>query len=142
MTHSNENEVRLYRAKMDLEQLKIHAQLLKTIRNFGPAHGAVESLSPGHDRLAWSSKLSFLDVVPSGPESKSRAPTQPFILAGFSYIADDFQAGGEQSTTICRLEIHTNKPGLHASFDSLSAKKAAPRGELSVRKIRQALWLS
>ena len=120
---------------MDLEQLKIHAQLLKTVAEFGPANKAAESLSSGHDRPARFSKLSFLDLVPSGPESKSRAPTQPFILAGFSYLADDFQAGGEQSTIICKIDIHISKPGLHASFDSLSAKKAASRGDLSVRKI-------
>ena len=132
MTYSGEQDIRLYKAKMDLEQPKIHAQLLKTISNFGPAQLAVENHSPGHDRLALSARLSFLDIVPSGPESKSRAPTQPFILAGFSYLTDDFHAGSEQSTIICKLEIHTAKPALHSSFDHLTAKKASSRAELSV----------
>lgn len=117
---------------MDLEQLKIHAQLLKTILNFGPAQQAVEDHSPGNDKLGISARLSFLDIVPSGPESKSRAPTQPFILAGFSHLTDDFQAGGEQLTIICKLEIHAAKPTLHSSFDHFSPKKASSIIELAV----------
>ena len=133
MTHSSEQEVRVYRAKLDLEHLKIHVQLLKTLSSFGPKEQDPETLPTGHDRSGPSFRLSFFDIVPSGPESKTRAPTQPFILAAFSHLTDDFHAGGEQSTMICKLELGATKPGLHASFKTLSAKKGSSSSELQVR---------
>lgn len=124
---------------MNLEQPKIHVELLKTISNFGPAQQANEGDSLVHDRLVMSAKLSFFDIVPSGPESKSRAPTQPYILAGYSYLTDNLHTGGEQFTIICRLGISAAKPALHSSFDHLSLKRASSRTELSVRDFKHSL---
>lgn len=118
---------------MDLEQAKIYVELLKTISNFGPAQQEVDGHTDERDRLGTLARLSFLEIIPSGPESKSRAPTQPFILAGFSYLTDDFEAGGDQLTIICKLEIYSAKPALHSSFESLSPKKPSSRIEFAVR---------
>ncbi len=124
---------------MDLEHLKIHTRLLKIMDGFGPSNKAAESIPPSYERVGGYSRLSFLTLISSGPESKSRAPTPPFILAGFSYLADDFHTGGEQATTICRLDIRRSACKLHTGFDPLSAKNAASRGTASVSKFQQFL---
>ena len=136
MTHNSQHQIRLYRVNTDLEQLKIHTRLLKILDNFSPSNRTLESIPPGYERAAGFSRLSFLTLISSGPESKTRAPVPPSIVAAFSYLADDFQAGGEHATVICKLDIRRLASKLHASFDPLSSKNVASRGLPSVSRIR------
>ncbi len=124
VTHTIDKQVRLYKVGTVLYHMRIDPQLVRIVENFGPLIHNVESLPLGYERIAKSSKLSLLILVPSGPESKTRSPTPPFILAGYSYLSDDFQAGGEQMTTICKLTIQRSPCKLHPSFGTQPAKGA------------------
>ncbi|KAL9104109.1 MAG: hypothetical protein Q9163_000911 [Psora crenata] len=69
----------------------------------------------------------------AGPESKSRAPTQPFVLTAFSCFSHDFQGGDTANTILCKWELSSEKPALHPSFTQLASKRpnTSPNAELS-----------
>ena len=125
MTHNVDGQVRLYRAKVDFEKSMIYVQTLKVLDDFAPLDQEVGGLTSHHEKSSSLFKLCFLDLVPSGPESKSRSPTQPFVLAGFSYLSDDAQTGGEQLTVMSRWEVEAAKSNIHPIFGSLSQNKVS-----------------
>lgn len=120
MTHDIEQQMRLYRVSVDIEKTEIEVRIVKIIGGFGPQ--TQDSMgSDAFNGYAPSAVLTYLDVLPLGPESKSRAAAPPLILAGFSRLADDFEAGGEQTTILSRWEIEKNNTQLHPLFDTLSS---------------------
>ena len=130
MTHDVRRHIRLFRVKVDFEKMIIHAQTLCILDDFAPTDEDPDNFSVTNVKLA---RLSFLEIIASGPESKSRPQTQPFLLAGFSRLADDFQAGGEQLTVLSRWQIEAGKSKLHSNFGSQSQKNQSASSALLVR---------
>lgn len=80
------------------------------------------------DALPSRSRLSFLDFIPPGPRSGTKEVNPPFILAAFSDVSGTHENGAAQSTfatTLCRWELQTASPKLHAQFASLSTRKSS-----------------
>jgi len=68
-------------------------------------------------------QLSLLDIIPAGPESRSRGATQPFILGAFLYWSNESRNGGALHTVLCKWEFQVEKPTLHSAYGQLSSKK-------------------
>lgn len=122
-TYNTNGELRLCRVRIDFEKASISVQNLKLIASCTPAATAAEILSTTDDPIYVQTQLTTLDFIPAGPESKSRVPTQPFVLTAFSYLSRDFQGGEVANTVICKWELCSHKPVLHSSFAQLSPKR-------------------
>lgn len=132
MTHDVQRQLRLHRVKVNFEKESMHAQVLKIVDDASPAVQDGDTNVDGSDLLASTASLSFLDIVSSGPESKNRPPLRPFILLGFSHIADDPQSEAQQKTTLSRWELEPAPAGLHPSFDAIAGSKLPVQPEISV----------
>ena len=132
-THNTYGELRVWRLRIDFENAAVNVQSLKFVANCMPT-ATVEVASPMLDSSMMQARLTTLDFIPAGPESKSRSPTPPFVLAAFSYFAHDFQGGDAANTIFCKWEIYSEKPDIHSSFAQLSSRRpnASSAAELPV----------
>lgn len=124
VTHSMDEQLRLYRISIDFTQLVINVQHVKTVHDC--ASQEVDS-----------TQITHLELVPPGPETRNREPTSPFILAAFSRVPDKFhdtQIQEEPVSILARWELGALQPMLHPTFAQLVSKKSniAPIVDLPV----------
>ena len=122
-TYNTNRELRIHRLRLDFEKAAINVKHLKLIADCTSAAEASELTSPAYDPSTIQTQLTMLDFIPPGPESKSRAPTQPFVLTAFSCFSPDFQGGDTVNTILYKWELYTQKTPLHSSFAQLSSKR-------------------
>lgn len=121
-TYNLNKELRLYRLGIVFDPPRIRLQHLKTISYCCPLDFEQETITVMHGPSPFSSHISYLDIVPAGPETENGILTQPFILAAFT-VADQLQVNGGNHDTLCRWELQIGKSKLHTSFSTLSSKK-------------------
>ena len=119
-THSTIGELSLHRVRIDFEKASVSIGYLKLIANCTPTPAITSTTDLP---VMMQSHLTTLDFIPWGPESKSRIPTQPFVLTAFSYFSHDFQGGDVANTVLCKWELCLEKPAVHSSFAQLSSKR-------------------
>jgi hypothetical protein len=124
VTHSMDEQLRLYRISIDFSQLVFNVQHIETVHD-------CSSLEVD------SARITHLELVPPGPETRNREPTSPFILAAFSRVPDQFhdtQIQEEPVSLLARWELGVLKPMLHPTFAQLVSKKSniAPIVDLPV----------
>ncbi|MCJ1266503.1 mediator complex subunit [Lobaria immixta] len=123
VTHSIDKQLRLYRVGIDCQQLVFNIQHLKTINDCSPMD------QEGNSSLMsrkMSCQMSHLELIPPGPEMRTRGPTSPFALAVFSYVPDhshDDSVREEPFSILARWEFHGAKTKLHPSFEQLTSKR-------------------
>ncbi|KAL9130983.1 MAG: hypothetical protein Q9217_000972 [Psora testacea] len=134
-THRTNGELRIHRLRIDLEKAAISIQRLKVLPDCTPTAAATTGLpSIAYEPTTIQTQLTTLEFIPAGPESKSRAPTQPFVLTAFSYFSHEFDGGDTANTILCKWELSSEMSPLHSSFAQLSSKKPniSSSAELSV----------
>ena len=126
-TYNNNRELRVYRVELDFERLEIRLQHLKVLNTCGPLNDTFGSSHPTHGALILRAHLSILKFLAPAPQPGTTEPSQPCILAAFSYLADDLHSSSseaQQFTVLCRWELESLRPALHPGFGSLSSKKS------------------
>ncbi len=125
VTHSINEQLRLYRVSIDFSNLVFNVHHVKTVHDCSPLE-------------IDSARITHLELVPPGPETRNREPTSPFILAAFSGVPDQFQDSQIQEepvSILARWELGILKPLLHPTFAQLVSKKSniIPVVDLPVR---------
>lgn len=143
-TCNSENELRLYRFRLDFEQKSIKLQYLQILTHFSPLDGYLEGVSINYDALPSHFQLSTLDLTPPGPKSTNRPATQASILASFLQVSDNPPGSSSHavhSTVLCKWELETAAPRLHTCFNTLSSKKTNASSNLDL-PVRQPFFMS
>ena len=133
-THAASKELRLYRVRVDFPNTRFQIRHLKTVHECSPQDQDTGRLSA---TPVVSCRLSHLEIIPAGPETHTRGPTNPFVLAVFSHAPGYYHEPNLQDepfSILSRWEYRNSKPHLHPSFEQLLSKKpgAPPPTDLSV----------
>lgn len=126
VTHSADQQLRLYRVGVDFQQMIFNTQHMKTINHCSPLD------YDGNSPLTRPCQISHLEFVPPGPETRNREATDAFIIVIFS--CQETSIHEEPFSIISKWELHNAKPELHPSFEQLTSKKpsASVSGKLLV----------
>jgi len=123
-TYGLKEELRIYRLSLLFDTTTVNLHHLEFVTSCTPSDGSVDSALLQHTTPPASARLSFLDFIPAGPEFRNREPTQPFVLATFTYVSDASEDGSNQFSIVCRWGLRISKPTMHPSFDQLSSRKS------------------
>ena len=108
-THNARRELCLYRLRIDWDHDTLDIQHLTFLTLCSPVVTVEEASQATFDHSSQNARLTLLDLIPAGPESKSRTSTRPFILAAFLYLASDFDGPESVRSVLCKWEIRQEK---------------------------------
>ena len=123
VTYSTTSELQVFRLRIDFEHSKINIQNLALLSNCLSFTNDEKSTPPTDSLSTTHGRLTHLEFIPAGPESRTRTRTSPFVLASFSHVSHDFQGNDTVETRVCTWKLDSENVSLHMAFDQLSPAK-------------------
>ncbi|KAG8533307.1 uncharacterized protein KY384_002090 [Bacidia gigantensis] len=78
-------ELRIYRIRIDFDRASTSVQHLKILPDFGPPASAERTSESMTNGITNQARLTFLELIPAGPDFTSKERPPPQILAAFSF---------------------------------------------------------
>ena len=122
-TYDTDGELRIYRLRIDFERCALNIQHLCILTSCTPSAVFDELTQLSYNPAIKRAEVTLIEIIPAGPDSKSRQSTPPFVFVAFSFLSHDFHGADNINTVQCKWQLSVAKPSLHPSFSDLSSKK-------------------
>lgn len=126
-TFDAESQLRVFRLHIDFEKSIVNLKHICLLAYAMPDSAMVEGMPVSMAAFSSQYRLTYLDFIPAGPESRSRGRTSASVLAAFSSVTRNLQGADAVSTVVSTWSLLPSGTSLHSSLSSLAPTKANER---------------
>ena len=128
-TFDADSQLRVFRLHIDFERSIVNLKHICLLSCALPDTNMIGGMPVSMAAFNSQYRLAHLDIIPAGPESKSRGRTPVSVLAAFSSVTRNLQGADAVSTVVSTWSLLPSETSLHPSLSSLAPTKVNERNK-------------